>query len=100
MYARTARLSPIPQLTGPEGYILHYETVLKVPVTENTADNLPYIDGWFKYLTFALAADLAPEFGVGITDKVYLDKKASFTRSGYFKFFGLIFRDKKSWNIR
>lgn len=77
LYTRQANVFPIPSQTGLDGYIMHYEVVLKTssPVDQN--QDMEYLDGWFRYLDFQLAADLAPEFSLPLQEKIYLDKKAA-----------------------
>jgi hypothetical protein len=76
LYSRRACVCPIPLQTGADGYVLHYEVVLKTSSPDDQNADMEYLDGWFLYLEFQLAANLAPEYGLPIQEKIYLDKKA------------------------
>jgi hypothetical protein len=61
---------------GSTSYVLHYLRVRKLEdfdSGENTAD---FPESWINPLTWALAAEIGPEFGVSMTRQTFLESKA------------------------
>ena len=57
-------------------YILNVLQYTKLEDFDASSDNPDFLTRWLRYLVFALAADLGPEYGISIERQRYFDIKA------------------------
>jgi hypothetical protein len=67
-------LCPIPDATD---YVIHYLRWRKLEDFDSGSNNPDMPENWINPLTWALAAEIGPEFGVPIQRQSYLDTKAT-----------------------
>lgn len=72
-------LNPIPDATD---YVLHYLRTRKLEDFDSGSYTPDFPENWISPLTWALAAEIGPEFGVQMTRQAYLDNKASTVITG------------------
>lgn len=66
-------------------YILNVLQYTKLEDFDASSDNPDFLTRWLRYLVFALAADLGPEYGVPIERQRYFDIKAETLKMKSFK---------------
>ena len=76
LYAKTCQLSPAPDLTGTEGYVLKYFVNKRGLDAEEGTVDIDFPDHWFETLTYMLASALCLPFQIDIEYAQRVDKKA------------------------
>jgi hypothetical protein len=71
-----ARLDCTPQLTGADGYILHYQANLRSAKSEDGDTDVQWSNSWNRALKWMLTAEIASEKGLDMKNRIYFDKKA------------------------
>ena len=66
-------------------YILNVLQYAKLEDFDASSDNPDFLTRWLRYLVFALAADLGPEYGVAMERQRYLDAKAEILKTKLFQ---------------
>jgi len=65
-------------------YILNVLQYTKLEDFDASSDNPDFLPRWLRYLVFALAADLGPEYGMSIERQRYFDTKAEILKAKLF----------------
>lgn len=72
----TIRLWPIPDATFSSGNTIEITYQRPFEDFDNSTDEPDFPSYWTKAIIWGLAAELAPEYGLPLADRGYLDKKA------------------------
>ena len=75
-YNAKARLYPIPQLTGSDGYIVHYQIYKRIDIPTSGNKSSPFPDNWTLALIWLLVSEIQSEYSLEDFTKIYNDKKA------------------------
>ena len=74
------RLWPIPDSTFASGNTIELTYQRPYEEFDNSTDEPDFPSYWTRAMIFGLAAELAPEYGLPLQDRGYLDKKAAETK--------------------
>lgn len=76
LYMKTCQLSPAPDLTGVDGYILKYYVNKRGLDAEEGTIDVDFPDHWFETLTYMLASSLCLTFQIDFEYAQRVDRKA------------------------